>query len=159
MKEIDVKPHGNSINQQVSTLYNLMRSENLDELEIKENDFYLYIKRKSKSTPQAPAAAQAYVPAVAGAPASDTSAQGAPVSGTTIKSPIIGVFYQTPSPSSPPFLKEGDVIEAGKTMCIIEAMKVMNEIKADYRLKVLKIIVENGKPITAGQDLFLVEKA
>lgn len=156
MKEIDTKSRENSVKQQVNSLYDLMKSENLDELEIKENDFYLYIKRKSKSAPQSSVMTQ--VPVAATAPVA-VEAQAVPAAGTTIKSPVIGIFYQAPSPASPPFLNEGDIISAGKTMCIIEAMKVMNEIKADYRMKILKILVENGKPIITGQDLFLIEKA
>ncbi|OGS18363.1 MAG: acetyl-CoA carboxylase, biotin carboxyl carrier protein [Elusimicrobia bacterium RIFOXYA2_FULL_50_26] len=150
-KTVDV-----SIKDRVSALYELMTSEHLDELEIKEKDFYLYIKRKSKTA--APAVinvpvAQAAAPAAA--PVSPAPAAGGP----TVKSPIIGVFYQASSPTAPSFVKEGDVVSQGKTLCIVEAMKVMNEIKADYRMKIVKILVENGKPIVSGQDLFMVEKA
>jgi Biotin carboxyl carrier protein len=85
-------------------------------------------------------------------------AQAAPC-GETIQSPITGVFYRAASPSSPPFAKEGDVVDPGKTLCIVEAMKVMNEIKAENRIKIIKILVENGKPITASQDLFVISRA
>ena len=78
--------------------------------------------------------------------------------GDTVKSPITGVFYRAPSPSSPSFVKEGDIVGAGKTLCIVEAMKVMNEVKSESGMKILKILVENGKPITSSQDLFLIEK-
>ncbi len=69
----------------------------------------------------------------------------------------MGVFYRSSSPQSPPLAKEGDVVAQGATLCIIEAMKVMNEIKSETRCKVVKILVENGKPVTKGQDLFHVE--
>ena len=68
------------------------------------------------------------------------------------------MFYQAPSPSSPVFAKVGDVIDTGKTLCIVEAMKVMNEIKATFKVKIIKVLVENGAPVNSGQDLFEIEK-
>ena len=68
------------------------------------------------------------------------------------------MFYRSPSPTSPMFVKEGDVVETGKTLCIVEAMKVMNEIKATERAKIVKVLVENGEPINSQQDLFVIEK-
>jgi biotin carboxyl carrier protein len=68
------------------------------------------------------------------------------------------VFYKSPVPSSPVFVNEGDIVDIGKTVCIIEAMKVMNEIKATFRAKILKVLAENGKSVDSGQDLFEVEK-
>lgn len=75
-----------------------------------------------------------------------------------IKSPMQGIFYRAASPSSPPFVKEQDEIREGAVLCMIEAMKVFNEVKAEFGLKVVKILVENGKPVKAGQDILLVEK-
>lgn len=75
----------------------------------------------------------------------------------TIPTPITGVFYRASSPQSPPFVKEGETVNAGSTLCIVEAMKVMNEIKAESRCKILKILVENGKPVTLKQPLFEFE--
>jgi len=69
-----------------------------------------------------------------------------------------GIFYRSPSPSSPPYVREGDNIQKGQVLCIIEAMKVFNEIKADFNFKILKVLVENGKPVTTNQDLFLIER-
>lgn len=74
-----------------------------------------------------------------------------------IASPIIGVFYRASSPQSAPFAKEGDVVETGSTVCIVEAMKVMNEIKSDCRCRIIRILVENAKPVTKNQALFYVE--
>jgi len=74
-----------------------------------------------------------------------------------IKSPIMGTFYRSSSPQSAPFVKEGDTVNSGSTLCIVEAMKVMNEIKADSRCKIIKICVENGKPIAKGDPLFHIE--
>ena len=81
-----------------------------------------------------------------------------PSNGKSIRSPIIGVFYRSSSPQSAPFVKEGDVVEERTTVCIVEAMKVMNEIKADCRCRIIKILVENAKPITKDQPLFHVEQ-
>ena len=74
-----------------------------------------------------------------------------------ITSPMVGVFYRAPSPESPPFVEEGDVVDKEDVVCIIEAMKIMNEIKAEIKGKIKKILVENGEPVEYGQSLFLVE--
>lgn len=74
-----------------------------------------------------------------------------------IVSPLNGVFYRSPSPGAAPFVQEGDVVSAGSVLCIIEAMKVMNEIKADKNYKILKVLCENGSPVSVGTKLFLVE--
>ena len=76
-----------------------------------------------------------------------------------IPTPLAGVFYRASSPTSAPYAKEGDVVEPGQTLCIVEAMKVMNEIKAETRCRIVKIVAENGRPVTAGQALFQVEPA
>ncbi len=77
--------------------------------------------------------------------------------GETITSPINGVFYISPSPNSPPFVNEGDVISAGTTVCIVEAMKVMNEIKSDKKCKIIKVLCVNGSSVNTGTKLFLIE--
>ncbi len=74
-----------------------------------------------------------------------------------ISSPMVGTFYRSPSPEARPFVEEGDEIEEGQVICIIEAMKLMNEIKAEIKGKIAKILVENGHPVEYGQLLFLVE--
>jgi acetyl-CoA carboxylase biotin carboxyl carrier protein len=90
--------------------------------------------------------------------AKKTSAQEQPVEVDDkhhkILSPMAGTFYRAPSPTSDPFCKEGDQIEAGQTVCIVEAMKLMNEIKADKSGKIVKILIENGKPVEKGAVLF-----
>jgi acetyl-CoA carboxylase biotin carboxyl carrier protein len=75
-----------------------------------------------------------------------------------ITSPMVGTFYRTPSPDSPPFVQEGDTVAAGKVVCIIEAMKLFNEIESEVSGKIVKILVENGKPVEYGQKLMLVKK-
>ena len=79
--------------------------------------------------------------------------------GNTINSPMVGTFYKAPSPESPAFVKEGDIIKEGQTVCIIEAMKLMNELKSEVKGKITKILVENGQAVEFGQPLFVVEPA
>lgn len=157
--ENGMTPKQEKMVEQVSELFEIMKQERIEELEITRADSRIHLKRKGHGAPQhapAPAAAAAAAPQ-ASAPAEEPAKQA--YSGETIQSPIMGVMYRAPSPSSPPFVKEGEVVDAGKTLCIVEAMKVMNEIKADRRMKIVKILVENGKAITANQDLFQIERA
>ncbi len=74
-----------------------------------------------------------------------------------IKSPLVGTFYRSPSPGAPPFVEEGDMVSKGQILCIIEALKVMNEIESDVNGKIAKILVENGQPVEYGQELFYIE--
>jgi len=74
----------------------------------------------------------------------------------TVKSPIVGTFYEAPSPGSPPFIKVGDRVNAGQVLCIVEAMKLMNEIEADATGEIVKILVNNGQPVEYGQPLFAI---
>jgi acetyl-CoA carboxylase biotin carboxyl carrier protein len=73
-----------------------------------------------------------------------------------VRSPIVGTYYESPSPGSPPFVKPGDMVEAGQVICIVEAMKLMNEIEADVAGEVVKMLVANGQPIEYGQELFAI---
>ncbi len=98
--------------------------------------------------PVAVAAPNAPAPVAAAAP---------PTQGESIDSPLPGVFYRSPSPDSPPFVEEGQAVQAGQTLCIVEAMKLMNEIPAERACKILKILVKNGEPVEDGQALFLIE--
>ncbi|NPA12631.1 MAG: acetyl-CoA carboxylase biotin carboxyl carrier protein [Aquificae bacterium] len=74
-----------------------------------------------------------------------------------IKSPLVGTFYRAPSPGAPPFVEEGDTVSKGQVLCIIEALKVMNEIESDVNGRIVKILVENGQPVEYGQELFYIE--
>ncbi len=131
----------------------LMDEENLHELEIVDGAFQIKLVRQPLA-PMMPVAMHSSRPHH-GAPASQkTEVEEV---GTPIKSPLAGVFYRAPSPNAPVFVKEGDVVTSDKTLCIIEAMKVLNEINAGVNGKIIKIMVENGKPVKSGQTLFLVE--
>ncbi|MDI6850964.1 MAG: acetyl-CoA carboxylase biotin carboxyl carrier protein [bacterium] len=74
-----------------------------------------------------------------------------------IRSPMVGTFYRSPSPGAEPYVKEGDIVKKGQVLCIIEAMKVMNEIESDVNGRIVKVLVENGKPVEYNQPLFLVD--
>lgn len=97
-------------------------------------------------------AAQASAPASAAAP----SAEGEDANLHIVKSPIVGTFYESPSPGSPAFVKIGDQVEVGQVLCIVEAMKLMNEIESDGAGEIVKRLVQNGQPVEYGQSLFAV---
>ncbi|MDR0486586.1 MAG: acetyl-CoA carboxylase, biotin carboxyl carrier protein [Elusimicrobiota bacterium] len=155
----------------VKLLYDTMVEENLLELEINSKEYAVSIKRK-KSVENAAtdtaseaqnkgAQTKAQKSASTPAPAAQSKNNAAEQTenADSIKSPISGIFYRAPSPASPPFVNEGDIVEAGKVICIIEAMKVMNEIKSPSKVKILKICLENAKSVAAGQDIFEIEKS
>ena len=148
----------NNLEEKVKSLYEVMQQEKVEEIRIDSSDMKLHIRRKNYSRP-----VQRVAQSTANAPAKQEVSSPEPqqevvLGESTIKSPITGVFYRSPSPTSPMFVKEGDVVETGKTLCIVEAMKVMNEIKATERAKIVKILVENGESINSQQDLFVIEK-
>lgn len=112
-------------------------------------------------TPATPAVAPAPV-AVAPVPAAATAepapaAPATPASGSPVKAPIVGTFYASPSPDAPPYVQVGDQVQEGQVLCIIEAMKLMNEIEADHAGTVREILIKNGEPVEYGQNLFIIE--
>ena len=143
----------NDIKSKVKSLYEIMKEEKIQELEVDSKDYSLCIKRKNNN--------EVFSKKQILAPSSVVSEEGKQEARSlleTIKSPITGVFCKSLSPSSPMFVSEGDIVEVGKTICVIEAMKVMNEIKATFKTKIVKILAESGKIVTSGQDLFEAEK-
>lgn len=125
-----------------------MEEKNLLELEVHEGPFHVKLVRQSKHQP---------VSIVPLRPSSKKPAEPQKEDGLPVKAPIAGVFYRARSPQSPPFVNVGDVVTAEQPLCIIEAMKVMNEIVAGTSGRVVKIPVENGKPVEADQTLFIVK--
>jgi acetyl-CoA carboxylase biotin carboxyl carrier protein len=98
---------------------------------------------------------------VAGAPGSPAVPLAAPAAAPEeplhmVKSPIVGTFYEAPSPGAPPFVKAGDTVEVGQVLCIVEAMKLLNEIESDVAGEIVKKLASNGQPIEYGQDLFAI---
>jgi acetyl-CoA carboxylase biotin carboxyl carrier protein len=143
--------------EDLSFYYEEMVRANLVELEVETPKGKIVLKRcrEESSVPAAaPAAVHHSAPRRKADPAPKAEAAH---SHKVIASPIMGVFYRSSSPSSPPFVQDGGTVASGATLCIIEAMKVMNEIKADHGYRIVKILSENGKPVTKGQPLFHVE--
>ena len=151
---------------EIKKFYDFMTSNKLEVIEFSQGDTYIKLARKSaQATPNIHpipifTGASAPVSSLQPSQTSNKVNQQAPaqVSGETIKAPMSGIFYRAPSPSSPPYVREGDNIQKGQVLCIIEAMKVFNEIKADFNFKIVKVLVENGKPVTINNDLFLIER-
>ena len=158
--------------KQIQELIKIINKSNIGELSIEEKDFKITIKQKEENiqtivaAPSAPvyaaapaaAAAPAQAPAVA-APAPAAAAPAKEDRLVAIKSPMIGTFYRKSSPEKPPFVEVGDDVSAGKVVCIIEAMKLFNEIESEVSGKVVKILVEDASPVEYDQPLFLVEPA
>ncbi|EFJ46223.1 hypothetical protein VOLCADRAFT_81953 [Volvox carteri f. nagariensis] len=119
---------------------------------------YIFPCRPSPSTAPAPVAAAPAAPA-APAPAAAPAPPPAPAApkGVEVTSPMAGTFYRKPAPGEPAFAKEGDKVKKGQTVCIIEAMKLMNEIEAEVGGEVVKFLVENGQPVTVGQPIMLIK--
>ncbi|HEX5356967.1 MAG TPA: acetyl-CoA carboxylase biotin carboxyl carrier protein [Aquabacterium sp.] len=148
--------------RKLKTLIDLVSESNVSELEITEADGKVRIV-KAGAAPVVMAApmVQQVAPAAAAAPAAAPAApavEAAPEeTGHVVKSPMVGTFYRASSPGAKAFAEVGDQVKAGQPVCIIEAMKIMNEIEADQDGTITKILVENGQPVEYGQPLFIVE--
>ncbi len=144
--------------RKVKKLIELLESSDIAEIEIKEGEESVRISRGSSSIPapiayHAPAAA-APAPAAAAAPAAEAAVAASDEG--AVKSPMVGTFYRSPSPSSPPFVEVGKHVKAGDPICIVEAMKMMNQIEADHSGVVEAILVEDGEPVEFGQPLIRI---
>lgn len=170
--------------KQIQELIKLVNKTNISEVKIEEKDFKITLRSKSYTeaiqksdaptqlpisiqsgspvvgTPMPAPVAQAAAEAPAAAPnsAADKEAESDANSGLVeIKSPMIGTFYRSSSPDKPPFVKVGDVIEKGSVICIVEAMKLFNEIEAEISGKIVKVLVDNSSPVEYDQPIFLVD--
>jgi len=158
--------------KQIQELIKMINKSNIGEVSIEEKGFKLTIKQKEEPVQQViaapmhaqPMASMATAPVAApqgqAAPAAEKPAKAAeaPAGNTiTIKSPMIGTFYRSPSPDKPSFANVGDEITPGKVVCIIEAMKLFNEIESEVSGKIVKVLVEDASPVEYDQPLFLVE--
>ncbi len=146
---------------EVRSLIDLLKKNDLAVLEFEKGDFRITLKTpagaSSGATVIGHAAAPAPVAAPAAAPASAEKAPEAPKGNyKEITSPMVGTFYSSPSPDAPAFVEAGKTVNPDTVVCIIEAMKVMNEIKAEISGKVVEVVAENGKPVQFGQVLFRV---
>ena len=147
--------------RKLKTLIDLVSESNISELEITEAEGKVRIVKAGVATVvAAPAAALAPAPAapVAAAPAAEAAATApAEPEGKVIKSPMVGTFYRAASPGAKSFADVGQTVKTGEPVCIIEAMKIMNEIEADVDGKILRVLCENGQAVEFGQPLFIVE--
>ena len=157
--------------KQIQELIKTINKSNISELSIEQGDFKITIKQEMSAQPQyvvasapapvhipapqhaatpaAPAAAQA--PSAAPKPAAESSNQ------STIKSPMIGTFYRSPSPDKPVFVSVGDEVKKGQVLCIIEAMKLFNEIECEMDCRIVKVLADDSSPVEYDQPLFVVE--
>jgi acetyl-CoA carboxylase biotin carboxyl carrier protein len=146
--------------RKVKKLIEMLEESSLAEIEINEGEESIRISRTSSVIPAAPAPMMAApaAPAVAAAPASEaeTGVKEQP-SGHAVKSPMVGTFYSAPSPGAKPFASVGDAVSVGDTLCIVEAMKMLNEIEADKSGVIKAILKENGQPVEYGEALFIIE--
>ncbi len=149
--------------KQIQDLIKFVQKSGVNEVSIEENDFKITIK-----TNQAPTVVTASIPAAVPLAAAPAPVAAAPVAAAapavsesdnyiTIKSPMIGTFYRSASPDKPAFVNVGDEINAGQVVCVVEAMKLFNEIEAEISGRIVKVLVDNASPIEYDQPLFVVE--
>lgn len=150
--------------RKVKKLIELLDESGVAEIEIKEGEESVRISRQSQFNQPVMAPPPAYAlppsPAAAPAPVAEVPAVEAAaetIEGHAIKSPMVGTFYRAPSPGASPFVEVGQTVNAGDTLCIIEAMKLLNQIEADKAGKIKAILVENGQPVEYDQPLFIID--
>jgi acetyl-CoA carboxylase biotin carboxyl carrier protein len=159
--------------KELKELIEFLIEKDIAEFELERGDVKVRIKRAAEHstdardsrylvTSAAPSAAPetSVIPAAASTPAPPAAPAQAPPAAEeplhTVRSPIVGTFYEAPSPGAPPFVKPGDAVETGQVLCIVEAMKLMNEIESDVSGEIVKKLVANGQPIEYGQELFAI---
>jgi acetyl-CoA carboxylase biotin carboxyl carrier protein len=157
--------------KELKELIDFLIEKDISEFELERGDVKVRIKRGAEAAaplithavpmatmPMAAPPAQAGQPVAAAPPATASAAPPAAAEEElhTVKSPIVGTFYEAPGPGALPFVKPGDQVAAGQVLCIIEAMKLMNEIEADASGEVVKVLVNNGQPVEYGQPLFAI---
>ncbi len=145
--------------EEIKELIRVFGRSKLGKLKVKDGEFEVSMQREGSDvvvtnvpTVAAPVAEAPVKQATATAPAEEE------LSGEFITSPMVGTFYASPSPDSPPFVKAGDSVRKGQTLCILEAMKIMNELEAEFDCKILEVLVQDGQPIEYDTPLFKIEK-
>ncbi|MDO4636704.1 MAG: acetyl-CoA carboxylase biotin carboxyl carrier protein [Lautropia sp.] len=152
--------------RKLKTLIDLVAESSISELEITEAEGRVRIVKAAPPVATQPPVAQvvqipaSQPPAAAPQPAADPvqpAAAPAATRGKTVKSPMVGTLYRAPTPEAEPFVSVGSTVKVGDTLCIIEAMKLMNEIDSEFSGTIVEVLVENGQPIEYGQPLFIIE--
>lgn len=150
--------------RKLKKLIDLVEESGIAELELTEGEEKVRISRQPAGAPMhyapaymsPPMAFQAAPPAAAATPASAAADVAPAIDGHVVKSPMVGTFYRSPSPDAKPFVEVGATVAAGDSLCIIEAMKLLNEIESDKSGVVKAILVENGQPVEYGEPLFII---
>src|SRR5882724_2840870 len=147
-------------NKEIKELLQIFDESGVAEMEVQRGENRLRLRRAPAvhelTAHSAPPAAHTHAPAPAPPPAASPKASGPDPTHTLIKSPIVGTYYHAPSPEAGPFVKVGDTVEPGQVLCIIESMKLMNEIEAEIAGTLIHKLVENGRPVEYGEALFAI---
>lgn len=144
--------------KELKEMISLMNENNLVEIEIEREGLRIRIKKGISGIPEITEEKYIIQPSAAAMAATPAKEAEAPtIKQVEIKSPMVGTFYRAPAPDAPPFVEVGDEIEPGQVICVIEAMKLMNEIKAEIKGRVVEILIENAAPVEFGQVLFFIE--
>ena len=148
--------------RKVKKLIELLEESGIAEIEIKEGEESVRISRSggvamAPTMMQMPQQMAAPAPVASAAPADSAPAAPAAISGHTVKSPMVGTFYRASSPGSSPFVEVGQSVKVGDTLCIIEAMKLLNQIEADKAGVIKAVLVENGQPVEYNEPMFVIE--
>lgn len=152
--------------KEIKELIRVFDKSELNKLKVKEGEFEVAMQKGFEggtvvtTSAVAPAAVAAAPVAAAPVAAAAVATEAAPaVSGDTVNSPMVGTFYSSPSPEAPAFIKVGDTVKKGQTLCILEAMKIMNEVEAEFDCKIVEVLVKDGDPVEYDMPIFVVEKA
>lgn len=148
---------------QIKELIEIINASDIAELKIKKDDEELVIKKPTAFPAQVAQVAPVMpTPTVSEARPDGSSAaqnpEDMPENYVTVVAPMVGTFYRAPAPEAAPYVEVGDVVEPGQPLCIIEAMKLMNEIESEYAGRIVKVLVENAQPVEYGQPLFIIAK-
>jgi len=147
--------------KEIKELIRVFDKSELNKLKVKEGEFEIAMQKGFEGgtvVSQAPVTVSAPTPSVPAATPTTTESTASVPAGDTINSPMVGTFYAAPSPEASDFVKKGDTVKKGQTLCILEAMKIMNEVEAEFDCKIVDILVENGNPVEYDMPLFVVEK-
>lgn len=147
--------------RKLKTLIDLVAESDISELEVTEGEGKVRIVKSAPAQQNQmmmmqPQVMQQAMPAPVAAPVAAAPAAAPVIEGHVVKSPMVGTFYRAASPGSAPFMDIGKAVNAGDTLCIIEAMKLLNEIESDFTGSIKQILVENGQPVEFGQPLFII---
>jgi acetyl-CoA carboxylase biotin carboxyl carrier protein len=148
--------------KEIKELIRVFDKSELNKLKVKDAEFGITLQKGISGTVTTVSAPVAAAPVAIAAPvavaATESTEDAKVVCGETINSPMVGTYYASPSPEAPVFVKAGDMIKQGQTLCILEAMKIMNEVEAEFDFKVIEVLVKDASPVEYDMPLFLIEK-